>query len=60
VQQSGIALAVGEPVVQVGLERIQHAGPHAAGQQVIDTSGAQVAAHGLEVQVQFASDSSHR
>gem|GEM_PF-6773159 len=40
--------------MQVGLERVQHAGSHAAGQQRLDAVGAQVAAHGLEVQVQFA------
>ena len=42
--------------MQVGLERIQHAGPDAAGQQHFDAVGAQVTAHGLEVQVQIAGD----
>ena len=38
-KHGGIAHTVGEPFVQVWLERIQHAGPHAAGQQSIDTCG---------------------
>ena len=59
-KHGGIAHTVGEPVVQVGLERVQHAGPHAADQQRLDIVGAEVAAHGLEVQVQFAGDRAHR
>jgi hypothetical protein len=39
-QHGGIPLAGGEPFVQVGIERIQHAGPHAAGQQRLDIVGA--------------------
>ena len=59
-QHGGVALTVGEPIVQVGLERVQHADLDAAGQQRIDAGHADVAAHGLEVQVQSAGDRPHR
>jgi len=46
--------------VQVGFERVQHAGPHVAGQQRITTAGAEVAAHGLVVQIESAGDCPYR
>ena len=60
VQHGGVAHIGDEPIVQVGLERIQHAGPHPAGQQRIDAAGAEVAAHRLVVQIQSAGDRPHR
>jgi hypothetical protein len=36
-QPGGVAHSLGEPIIQLGLERVQHADPHASGQQYIDT-----------------------
>ena len=60
VQRGGVAHPGGEPLVQVRLERVELAGPHAAGDQLLDTVGAQVAADGLDVQAEPAADHRRR
>ena len=40
VQSGGVAHTGGEPLVQVGLERVELAGPHTAGDQLLDIVGA--------------------
>ncbi len=60
VQRGRISRTGQEPVVQVRLERVELAGPHATGDQLLDTVGAQVAAHGLEVDAEQAGDHRQR
>jgi len=60
VQRGGAAHSGLEPLVQVGLERVEFAGPHAAGDKLLDTVDAQVPPNGLDVQSEPAGDHPHR
>jgi len=60
VQRGGTAHTGCESLVQVRLERVEVAGPHAAGDQLLDAVGAQIAAHGLQVHAEPAGNHSHR